>query len=1373
MKKLIWLAAAGLMALTVTPAVADAQTITSPTPGSTTIVKPWKEYATHELRDAWDMNKRTDIGFFTWGVDQPGSNMTGKKITTDTYGNSVFQGTPATNDPSFFLLDPFFTSGSQLGKVGANYPIDTSQYTRLLIKMRVANEIKPASFGAIGGQPVMQVFWSRDSIFSLESDPVNGRLRGGAISTVTSANDPAGFPLSPSPAGCQGASSPCGAMEGGRYVVHDIPLADLSALSAMNTLVSKWFIYNQSTQAHVANWGAAGVTADSFRIDPVQIPGSASGAIEVDWVRLVAPGADAAQTLSWSGGGTYDIVMSTQSDCGAGGANPGNYAVIGYTKSSGFQFYPQSWPNGTYYVGLRDKLTADGADSAGSRTIRACSTGKYVVRDYPEMVFTSPNPLGSDDDFATVHLNNPWDFATASDIDFSRNITSSAITSIPAERPDGTSMGNVTVFFGVGARGTDATGGVGDPHSYLIRSDIRGLHKRIDTTRYRLFTTDIGINRERDINLGSHLRLVWHIAGETWNVPATDTSPSVVADAEHVSNDLVVRHMKFDATRNQDQYSTRYTLDRIQADMADRVKFPLETDPGIGTSPSRTGWFNNAVQCANPGGCSTARIAPFDRVGVDNFRIDYVEFADPTEFYVTNVRLAAHEKTTGSFNITWTSTMPAVNPGSESASDWRVALFAVPIRPESSPGAGNASPMTPASTNCSTGGTPLSSGATHPTLASGSFIWNTPTAGLTGGALYFVCAGLIIPGESTPSVYNFSQWPVIYDPSASATMAPRLFLDRTELKMAAKHTGANNPPNLSSKTPAQTVNVTQVGGTSAVSWTVDVCQDYDPNAPPTCSGTLDYLDYIQLSATSGSGTGSFTVQLKDSSTLPQTTGSSTLGAVLRVRETFPGSTANSVQYIQLKITIIGPTATGIAPVGQVDTPAQNATGLQGAIGVTGWAVDDIGLASVKIYRNCLAFEPQASCEVRLGVNTVEIGTAAFVPGARPDVESAFSTYPQSNQAGWGYLLLTNMLPHIPNQTGYGGQGSLTLYVIATDIEGRQTLLGRAQTNSTPTAITMNNDAIAKPFGAIDTPSQGGTTSGSFANFGWALTPDTNTTGGEGSDILIPTNGSTMTVFIDGVPTALVGYNQCRGNVGNPPSGSTFCNDDVSNIFGNTTPQPSLQTRIANPTKFRNLDAGRGAIGAYVINTTGLSNGLHSIAWSVSDSAGRNEGIGSRNFVVVNGVSDAFSADPELVVRMNPVGPDLGMSVRTLDPLERLNPLVPARVGWDLNTGLVPAAVREGTARVTAREFERVEVALPRPMSGYMWDGYLVQHGRLMPLPPGSLLDAVAGRFTWQTVPGYLGDYELVFVRRLEGGRREVLPVTISFIPRTGTPGAQQ
>ncbi len=1295
------------------------------------------------------MKQRTDIGFFTWGIDQPTSNMTGKKITTDTWGNDVFQGTPSTSDPSFFVLDPFTPGAAQIGKVGSNYPINTNNYTYLYVKMRVANEIKAPAFGQIGSVPVMQMFWSRDTIYSSYSNP-EGRLNGGMLTMVNSGNAQVGIPYSPIFGTCNGSNAPCGSMEGARYVIHAIPLKSTAALAALGTGFARWKNVNDPTDASSINWGATpSLKADSIRFDPAVFGASVMGQIDVDWVRLVAPGAEAAKTLTWTGGGSYDIVISTQADCGANG----NYAVLAYAQASGFQFFPEAWPNGTYYIGLRDKFTANNGDSPASRQLRSCSTGRYVVRDYPEFTFTSPNPLGSSDDFATVELNNPWDFTSASDIDVNQSITGGSYTTLPLELPNATNIGTKPVFKAIGTV---------DPQSYLIRSDKRGLHTRIDASRYRLVTFDMGVNHERDILNGSIARLVWHIAGETWN---TTGPPSIVADAENVSEDFVLRHMKVDATKNQDSFSTRYTLDRIQVDLADRVKVPHETDPGAATSPSRTGWQNTAVKCAtSPGSCATARVAPFNRVGIDNFRIDFHEFTPSTEFWVSSVRLAAHEKTTDTFGISWTSTMPAVNPSGESAASWKVALFAVPTTPETSPGAGNASPMTPVTNNCAAtgvGAVALTNSSTHPTLASGAFTWFMPTSGMTSGALYFICAGLITPGDSTPTVFNFSQWPVVYDPSATNTPAPRLYVDQTTINMTGRHTGALVPPNLSFKTPPQTINVTQVGGSSAVAWVVDVCQNYDPASPTMCTNTLDYIQLVQAS---GTGSGSFTIQLKDSPTLPLSTAGTNLGVVLRVSPVFPGSTSTAAQFIQVDIQIIPPSTTSAPPFGQVDTPSQGASGIQGAIGVTGWALDDMGLSSVKIYRNCLTFDVQANCTMRLGNNVVFIGDAAFVPGARPDVEAAYPTYPQANQAGWGYLLLTNMLPHVPNQAAFGGQGALTLYAIATDTQGTQTLLGRSPTNNTPTGFSMANDSISKPFGSIDTPAQGGATSGFYANFGWALTPDVNTTAGAG-DILIPLNGSSMTVYIDGQPVGPVAYNQCRGSVGNPVPGGVYCNDDVANLFGNAVPQAPGTTRTSNPTRFRNIDAGRGAIGAFVFNTSAYSNGLHSIAWSVTDSAGRVEGIGSRNFTIANGGANPFSADPEAVLRINPVGPDLGMSFASLRHLERLAPTVPVRLGMDMNVALRPAAVQQGVARVKAKEFERVELALPRTMSGEVWDGYVVQRGILTPLPVGSFLDSAAGRFMWQSTPGYHGEYHLVFVRTLKGGRRETLQVKIRFAPR--------
>ncbi len=472
-----------------------------------------------------------------------------------------------------------------------------------------------------------------------------------------------------------------------------------------------------------------------------------------------------------------------------------------------------------------------------------------------------------------------------------------------------------------------------------------------------------------------------------------------------------------------------------------------------------------------------------------------------------------------------------------------------------------------------------------------------------------------------------------------------------------------------------------------------------------------------------------------------------------------GLTASSTYYWQVRALNAGGTTysdgtptmfwsftTGLpAPAfGQVDTPSQNAAGVQGAIGVTGWALDDVGVTKVEIFRNCLLFEPQ-NCQTVLGQSVVYVGDAAFLAGARPDVAAAFPTYPQNARAGWGYLMLTPMLPDVTNSLPYGGQGALTLYAVATDSVGNKTLLGRSSDSqssdyTTPTAITMSNATIAKPFGAIDTPGQGGTISGVFNNFGWALTPDTNTTGGDPDDIVIPTNGSTMTVFIDGLPTALVAYNQCRGSVGNPVPVGLYCNDDVANIFGNPIPLAPLTTRTSNPTLFRNLDAGRAAIGAFTFDTTTLTNGLHTIAWSVTDSAGRTEGIGSRFFLVSNG---AVSPQVEADMRAAPAQ-RLG-SVSTLKATATVTDGVWTRTGFALAAPWArQLPTGDGDLKVQLPQLERVELWLGAPVE----KGYLLVGDELRALPVGSTL--AGSVFAWTPPAGYLGAYRLVFER---GGER--------------------
>ncbi len=505
------------------------------------------------------------------------------------------------------------------------------------------------------------------------------------------------------------------------------------------------------------------------------------------------------------------------------------------------------------------------------------------------------------------------------------------------------------------------------------------------------------------------------------------------------------------------------------------------------------------------------------------------------------------------------------------------------------------------------------------------------------------------------------------------------------------------------------------------------------------------VPWLQVTNATGFGSGDFTVTVINPGDVIGSQTSLNGSVVLTA-----AGTVNSPVTLAVSATVSS-TLPSAAPFGQVDTPVQNAAGVQGALAVTGWALDDTQVSSLDIYRNCLAFEPQTNCQPVLGTNMVWLGQAVFIAGARSDVEATFPAYPNANRAGWGVQILTNTLPHIPNSQMTGGQGPLTLYAVATDNQGNRVSLGRSYvsgspTFSTPTSITMANDTIAKPFGMIDTPAQGQIVSGIVPNFGWALTPDNDSTQGN-EDIFIPSSGATVGVLIDGVLKGTVTFNQCRGTVGNPVPGGVFCNDDIANMFGNATPQATLTPRSSNPTRFRNLDAARGAIGSFLLDTTQLSNGLHTISWAVMDSAGRSDGIGSRFFTVLNPAPDAPKGAQSLAAtsRQSVVG--------DLDQLPVGDEGVWGRTGFDASNSWqgMPRDAR-GERHVRLPEMGRLELWLGSPID----QAYLVANGQLRPLPPGSTVDGAM--FSWAPGPGLVGEYSLVFVR---GEQRIEVKVTIA------------
>ncbi len=450
-------------------------------------------------------------------------------------------------------------------------------------------------------------------------------------------------------------------------------------------------------------------------------------------------------------------------------------------------------------------------------------------------------------------------------------------------------------------------------------------------------------------------------------------------------------------------------------------------------------------------------------------------------------------------------------------------------------------------------------------------------------------------------------------------------------------------------------------------------------------GTTELSDFVsspQTVAVTFYGAGNVNWTVSSSSPSILLTPASGVGAgTFQVKVFGPGPSAtvtviangvsNSPQEIHVSIATVTPAA----PFGSFDTPLNNTAGIAGAIPVTGWALDNIEITKVDVWREPVGTEPVGP------TGLVYIGDATFIDGARPDVQSKYPNTPYNYRAGWGYMMLTNFLPNNNGGSGGGGNGTYKLHAIAHDKSGASLDLGTR-------TVSADNVHASKPFGTIDTPSQGDTISGNtFVNFGWALTQN---------PYCVPTDGSTITVYVDSVSVGSPTYNQFRS--------------DIATLF------PGLCNT-------------NGAVGFFYLDTTKLSSGLHSISWVVHDNQGRGDGIGSRYFTVM---SNLMGNEPQL----------------EQPPQTDANETVALRRGFDLNRRteqLAPGMT--GDYSVEIEELGRLELQLGAN------SGYLFINGEHHPLPIGSSLRG--GTFSWQVGPGFLGIYPLVF-GRLDGQRVHVL-----------------
>lgn len=512
----------GVLLLLSHPTQLLAQSVTL---GGSLSVASAEDFASRSFQDPWDMNERTDFGWFLHGVDLPSPD-----LTNISFENGIFSATTGTS-PNVFLLETGNPFAARVGKIGTNFPIDANTYRLVALRMNLSG----------ASQAVFA--WNRDHLWD----------SSGSSSNV--------FNVTP----------------GWRTYLIDLPALGLRS----------------------------GTTAWSGLIRSMQLYPSylTSFNLQIDWIRLVNVNPSLCRQVTWSGlgGGPVDLYLDTDS------ATNGNETLLAASvtnstasagcsaSGSGYNFYAGALAAGSYHVLARP---------SGSGSSLTRSSSAYQVNAIPTLTMTAPSDEGSSDDFATTQLGNPWDMDALSDVDQFFNVTEQSITTLGAETPEGTPLGNVRVLWG---RSTAATPPlVGDPILALLWQ--RASVARIDPNRYRILTVEFGLpNAARSVATGSVARIVWRVAGST----------------DSVSDDII--------------FNTRagaHVMNRISVDMADRAVLPIEEG-------SQIGWV--------PGSAS--------QPGIDRFRFDVHEFSNPVYFFVRRVKLAALERVSPGtqYTVRWTA----------------------------------------------------------------------------------------------------------------------------------------------------------------------------------------------------------------------------------------------------------------------------------------------------------------------------------------------------------------------------------------------------------------------------------------------------------------------------------------------------------------------------------------------------------------------------------------------------------------------------------------------------------------------------------------------------------------------------------------------
>lgn len=397
-KLLLWMVTACFCS----PVFAGAITVLQPAASTKIKIAEGVEFSAYVKGNRWDMSDAADI-----------TTSESRNLGNETFSNGIYSAVTADSadgrtDSKFYLTWPGLPAAEYSIESGQKFPIDTSIYRKLTIKIRHLDSTgSPNNLS----HPV-EIYFFKDE----------NSIRDGVF----------------------GFTNRKSVLSDGDWHIVQFDLVDDGSPNSSY----RWRDFSK---------------VKGLRIDPTLY---ANTRVEVDWIRLTAPGdADTDFTVQWSGGNEpFSVSARKQNDIAITMAT----GLSGTSANVDFS----TLPSGEYSIEV-----ADGQ-------VSGTSSGTLQINEAPMFSFLQPDIRGDESKrFSLIEAGNPWGPFDSADV-----ASAQQLTAINYSNP----VGSLTAT----STGSD---------SRIILNTL----KPIDTLKYRMLSYTISVSGSRDIGLGSVVRVLW------------------------------------------------------------------------------------------------------------------------------------------------------------------------------------------------------------------------------------------------------------------------------------------------------------------------------------------------------------------------------------------------------------------------------------------------------------------------------------------------------------------------------------------------------------------------------------------------------------------------------------------------------------------------------------------------------------------------------------------------------------------------------------------------------------------------------------------------------------------------------------------------